>query len=75
MGCGACSATLTNVLSCTIANSAASGGTTSSDNPPALGAVSSLNCASGYFTSSATACSACATGTTLLSETGSKVGH
>ncbi len=73
MGCGSCTATPTNVLSCTIANSAAAGGTTSSDNPPALGSITALTCESGYFTSSATACSPCATASIslLVSGTGS----
>ncbi len=74
MGCGACSASLTGVKSCTIANSAAAGGTTSSDNPPAIGAVFALTCTSGYFTSSPTACSSCTTDT-ILNEKGSKIAN
>jgi len=70
MGCGACSATLTNVKSCTIANSGATGGTANTDNAPALGAVSALTCLDGYYTSSATACSLISS-SSLLSETGS----
>ncbi len=70
MGCGACSATLTNVLSCPIANSAAAGGTTNTDNAPAVGAIIALTCLDGYYTSSATACSLISS-SSLLSETGS----
>ncbi len=70
MGCGACSATLTNVKSCTIANSAAAGGTANTDNAPALGSITALTCLDGYYTSSATACSLISS-SSLLSETGS----
>ncbi len=70
MGCGACSATLTNVKSCTIANSAASGSTTATDAAAAVGAITALTCLDGYYTSSATACSLISS-SSLLSETGS----
>ena len=75
MGCVACSSTLTGVKSCTIANSASAGGTTSTSAAPTAGAMSALVCSDGYFTSSASTCSACATASSLLSETGSKVAN
>ena len=44
MGCVACASTLTGVSSCTVANSAASGSTTATDNAAANGAISALVC-------------------------------
>ena len=44
MGCVACSSTLTGVSSCTVANSASAGGTTSTSAPPAAGAITAITC-------------------------------